>query len=292
MMVFQIFGVWYALLLSGVFLTTDTSAYFNDVETIDNYLHVNWDGPDQDEWDKSSLTFDGSTAGGTCQRIYNTISNSGDAENSLSTWRFYLYEVNEQNQIDGDAIDTGVVPAIPPGQSDQIESTKIQENKSYRYVVRRPLGHPGKNNPDENNYSYIKSDHIIHVQTCESDPQVIVSSGESEHEKQSGKYKPSKKQLPNISNDKNQINEEVVEQEQLGEEAEKPQVTDTNPKRIELIEKSQGKLHDEPVPEKVAPESGSPVEKSEVNSELDNTTTNNDQEVDDLDQTKDEKDSQ
>ena len=39
----QIVAIWYLLILTGSYLTTDTGAYFNDVEVIENSFHAKWD---------------------------------------------------------------------------------------------------------------------------------------------------------------------------------------------------------------------------------------------------------
>ncbi|MCP8615771.1 hypothetical protein [Salirhabdus salicampi] len=164
-------AIWYSMIITGIYLTSNTGAAFNDVETIANYLHAKWD---VDYWDKSSLTFDGTRAWGDCNTIYSTIINDDDAEDmKYSTWRFFLYEVNDKHEFMGDPVDTGTVSFLESGEEGVIESSAIEEGKKYRFVVRRPKDHPGKNNQDEDGYSYMKSDNIIYLENCEKDAVIM-----------------------------------------------------------------------------------------------------------------------
>ena len=162
--------IWYAAVISSISLVGYTGAAFNDIESLDSSLHVKWDVPDldlpdNDEWDKSSLDFDGSQAGGSCSRIYTTIFNAGDKANATSTWRFYVYNVSDMNT----PIDTGIVPVIESMSWGEISSDQVSENGTYKFTIRRPLGHPAKNKPDENGYTYIGWSEEIIVDDCNPD---------------------------------------------------------------------------------------------------------------------------
>ncbi|WP_066256872.1 amyloid fiber anchoring/assembly protein TapA [Neobacillus drentensis] len=166
----QLVAIWYLLILTSTYLTSDTGAAFNDIEVIKNSLHTKWDTqpetPDNDEWDKSSLSFAGSKAWDEGCKIYTTIKNAGDRANTTSTWRFYLYKVtsgNEKPTSNHEA--TGAVQKLYSGATGQITAT-VSENGKYRFSVRRPQGHPGNNQPDKNGYNYIWSDNIITVSNC------------------------------------------------------------------------------------------------------------------------------
>jgi YqxM protein len=157
----QIVAIWYLLILTGSYLTTDTGAYFNDTEVIENSFHASWDN---DEWDKSSLDIDGTTAWADGCNVYTTVKNEGDEANTISTWRYYLYKF-VGNKPTGDPVATGVVPTIPSGGVGEI-SAVVTENGEYKFTVRRPLGHPGNNKPDENGYSYLGWSQSITVAQC------------------------------------------------------------------------------------------------------------------------------
>jgi YqxM protein len=161
----QIVAIWYFLILSGSYLTSNTGAAFNDVEVIENSLHANWD---IDQWDKSSLDFDNSKVWSDGFKVSSTIKNSGE-DMTFSTWRFYLFKV-VNGSSSGDPVATGVVPNIAAGQLGEISAT-VGETGVYRFAVRRPLDRPGNNKPDENGYSYIWSDNQITVSGNNHEPE-------------------------------------------------------------------------------------------------------------------------
>ncbi len=158
----KIVAIWYLLILSGSYLTSDTGAYFNDVEVIENSLHVSWDN---DDWDNSSLDFKNSKVWTEGCTVNTTIKNAGE-DMTFSTWRYDLYKVVNGN-VSAEPVATGVVPNINSMEWGTITTT-VTEDGVYRFAVRRPLNHPGNNNPDENGYSYIWSDNKISVTGCTS----------------------------------------------------------------------------------------------------------------------------
>jgi YqxM protein len=162
----QLLMVWYFIIISGIQLNSYTNASYNDIEEVNNSLQVNWGIPDVDEWDKSSLNFDGSIVTGTCGKITTTI-NTGENPIIYSTWRYFVYKVPDKGKKEpiGDAKDTGVVPLMKGNSTVILESTKIIENGTYRFQVRRPLDHPGNSDLDENGYSYFWSD-PIEINNC------------------------------------------------------------------------------------------------------------------------------
>ena len=64
----QIIAIWYLFIFAGSYLTSYTGAYFNDIETIENFLGAADEFPRDpdvpDEWDRSSLSF--TNVGGFC----------------------------------------------------------------------------------------------------------------------------------------------------------------------------------------------------------------------------------
>lgn len=83
---------------------------------------------------------------------------------TFSTWRYYIYKFDNGKPI-GDPIATGVVPNIPKGGLGEISAESIG-NDTYAFTIRRPLGHPGKNNPDDNGYTFIGWSNPISVTQC------------------------------------------------------------------------------------------------------------------------------
>jgi YqxM protein len=162
---FQILTIWYFMMISALQLNSFTNAAFNDVEEQDASLHVSWY---IDDWDKSSLSFDGMQKGGQCGRIFSDISR-GENKIIFSTWMYEVFKVSKSKTPIGEAIDSGVVSKNDINQPDRtarLVSEKITENGKYQFRVRRPLGHPGDNQPDEQGYSYIWNDGVIEVKDC------------------------------------------------------------------------------------------------------------------------------
>ncbi|MCD4840285.1 amyloid fiber anchoring/assembly protein TapA [Neobacillus sedimentimangrovi] len=163
----QLVSIWYVLILTGAYLTSTTGAAFNDIEVIKNSLHANWD-TDNNDWDKSSLDFDGTKAWAEGNTVYTTVKNAGDRANSTSTWRYFLYKVVDGKPV-GNPVATGVVPIIQSGKMGTISAT-VTENGNYRFTIRRPLGHPAKNNPDANGHTYIGWSQLITVNIVDNLP--------------------------------------------------------------------------------------------------------------------------
>lgn len=166
----QVIAIWYITVFTANYLTSDTGAAFNDVEVIKNKLHVKWDLPesDVDTWDNSSLDMNGSQVSADGCSIYVTIKNDGDEANSISTWRYFVYKLDGNGDPSGEPVNTGIVPVIESGQPGEIESN-VLENGEYKLRVRRPLGHKGNNQPDENGYSYLGWSDVIEVNGCQED---------------------------------------------------------------------------------------------------------------------------
>jgi YqxM protein len=163
MMAVQIVTAWYILILTGMYLTSETGAAFNDLEIIKNSIHTKWDN---DLWDKSSLTFENSKSRADGCTNYTTIKNAGNRDMTVSTWKYYLYKYDNGKPV-GDPVATGDVPNIPSKKWGEI-SADVSENGTYAFTVRRPKGHPGKNNPDENGYTYIGWSDPISVTKCKT----------------------------------------------------------------------------------------------------------------------------
>lgn len=168
----QLISIWYLLIITGSYLTSETGAYFNDVEVIENSLHVGeWD---VDEWDKSSLDFDGSTVRVDGCTVFSTIRNTGE-DMTFSTWRYYLYKADEY--LTGEPVATGTVPKLAAKETGEI-SAEVLEPGEYKFAVRRPLNRPGNNNQDEDGYSYIRSDNTITVTETNCNVQLTAEENE------------------------------------------------------------------------------------------------------------------
>jgi YqxM protein len=162
----QIVAIWYLLILSGSYLTTDTGAYFNDVEVIENSLHVKWDvfPPDDGIWEKSSLQE--VTQGGTCEKgIYATFTNTGESVgHELTKYEIYWIESGNPKK-DGVIIKTGFFPIPDHGENFDI-SYQPTKNGDYQFKAYHETGHNFDNESEKGPWS-----NPIHVIDCVTTPQ-------------------------------------------------------------------------------------------------------------------------
>jgi YqxM protein len=143
----QILGIWYCVLLTTIYLSSSTGAAFNDVEVIENHLHVFWDKKNPVNGDKSSLEFQNSVGFQCARGFYSLIKNVGDKDmQGPSTFVLYYNENKDPNKNDtGIEISTGTVPALKSGES--IELTYLPELKpnsgNYKFMAFQRTGHEG-----------------------------------------------------------------------------------------------------------------------------------------------------
>lgn len=236
---FQLLTIWYFIIISTLQLNSFTNASFNDVEELDSSLHVSWY---IDDWDKSSLSFDGMQSGGKCGRVYAGISR-GKNPIQFSTWKYDVFKVSESKTPIGNPIDTGFVSKEDINESDRVAtmvSNKITENGKYQFRVRRPLGHPGNNQPDPEGYTYMWSEAVIEVKDC---TQPLLAPEEKTPENQE------------IPKQEPKENTEVEDSSDGQGEVEEKQPTNPEPEKDTSSEES-------PAPEETQPLVETPVKKN------------------------------
>lgn len=143
----QIVAIWYLLIISGSYLTTETGAYFNDIEVIENSLHVSWDDstPSDDKWEKSSLQE--VTQGGTCEKgIYASFTNTGESVDHELT-KYEVYWSATGNPKNGTKVSEGTFPIPHKGEVYEI-NYQPTENGYYKFRAYHEVGH---------NHDYVKS---------------------------------------------------------------------------------------------------------------------------------------
>jgi YqxM protein len=138
----QLVSVWYLLIITGSYLTTNTGAYFNDVEVIENSLHAKWDEeypPDDGIWERSSLKE--VTQGGTCEKgIYARFKNTGESVgHELTKYEIYWIESGNPKK-DGVVVKTGTFPIPNHGETYDI-SYKPTKNGVYQFKAYHETGH-------------------------------------------------------------------------------------------------------------------------------------------------------
>ncbi|HEU5139286.1 MAG TPA: amyloid fiber anchoring/assembly protein TapA [Bacillales bacterium] len=114
------FAIFYLLFYTASQFTSPTTAYFNDIERIHGSLSAAGDfggnQPPLELWDKSSLTFEGMTTGGSCKTIFAYIKNSGDGDMDGPS-EFEVWWITKGNPKKGQKIyDSGKVPPLAHGE--------------------------------------------------------------------------------------------------------------------------------------------------------------------------------
>ncbi|MBT2661853.1 amyloid fiber anchoring/assembly protein TapA [Bacillus sp. ISL-45] len=156
----QIIAIWYLFILAGSYLTSYTGAYFNDIETIENFLGAADEFPGEpDEWDRSSLSF--TNVGGFCTqgfegKLYSELANVGDEDMEGPT-TFYIYKKTQgsPNRNDpGELVHKGEVPPIegkdsPNNKTILVFSPDLSTMTPGKYKFKADQ-RPGHSNPNNN----------------------------------------------------------------------------------------------------------------------------------------------
>lgn len=162
----QVAAIWYLSFAMVSYLTTDTGAYFNDVEVIENFLHVNWEEkepeypPDDGIWEKSSLQE--VSQGGSCAKgIWGSFTNTGsDVNHELTKYEVYWSET-DGNVKNGEVVKSGVFP-IPDNGEEYTIQYQPQKNGYYKFKAYHETGHANGNGNGKGPWSG-----TIHVTDCE-----------------------------------------------------------------------------------------------------------------------------
>ncbi|MET3684205.1 YqxM protein [Alkalibacillus flavidus] len=138
----------YVVLLLFVLTIDGTTARFNDVTSVEGSLTVgSWtpDIPEEETWDKSSLSFVGGTEG-NCQRITATVKNTG--ETMESSWTYHVYHAaNLKGKPDWQRVaDFSGETALLDAEATSDITYEPEQNGRYRFKFVRPDGHPGGDN--------------------------------------------------------------------------------------------------------------------------------------------------
>ncbi|WP_370294511.1 amyloid fiber anchoring/assembly protein TapA [Rossellomorea marisflavi] len=138
--------IWYVAMVTGMYLTSETTAQFNAIESIDASIHVNWEvEPQEEDWDKSSFQF--VTIKGDCTKIEATFINkerSGDTRGPLH------YEVRwapSGHAKDGTIVKEEVLQqGLKSGETITLTHKPDKEGE-YRFTLLQQTGHPGNSQP-------------------------------------------------------------------------------------------------------------------------------------------------
>ncbi|MCM3692728.1 amyloid fiber anchoring/assembly protein TapA [Neobacillus niacini] len=140
----QIVAIWYLLVISGSYLTSNTGAAFNDVEVIENSLHVNWDKYPEDDgvWGNSSLSE--VSIRGTCEEgIYARFTNTGESVSHELT-RYEVYWSQSDNPKNGVVVENGTFPIPDKGEYFDIYYKPLKDGR-YNIKAYHETGHANGN---------------------------------------------------------------------------------------------------------------------------------------------------
>jgi YqxM protein len=140
----QIVAIWYLLVLSGSYLTSNTGAAFNDVEVIENSLHVNWDEYPEDDgiWGNSSLSE--VSIRGTCEEgIYARFTNTGESVRHELT-RYEVYWSESDIPKNGVVVEKGTFPIPDKGEYFDVYYKPLKDGR-YNIKAYHETGHANGN---------------------------------------------------------------------------------------------------------------------------------------------------
>lgn len=191
--------IWYVTILTGMYLTSETTAQFNDIEVIANSIHVKWEvEPGEEEgWDKSSFKF--VTIKGDCTKIEATFTNtgSGDARGPL---RYKVQWSPGGNGKDGTIVKEEVLQrGLKSGESITLTHKPDKDGK-YRFTLFQHPDHPGKSEPTGD----------LTIGKC-AKPKSVEKLEKAE--KETDKSQSVEETLPNSDSDKQEAASEKEEQE-------------------------------------------------------------------------------
>ncbi|WP_445509817.1 amyloid fiber anchoring/assembly protein TapA [Rossellomorea marisflavi] len=137
--------IWYIAIFTGIFLTSETKAQYNNVEVIAGSIHVNWEvESDKADWDESSFKF--VTIKGDCTKIEATFTNtgSGDARGPL---RYEIQWAPGGNGKDGTIVKEEVLQRELKSDESITFTHKPDKDGKYRFTLFQHPDHPGKSKP-------------------------------------------------------------------------------------------------------------------------------------------------
>ncbi|WP_180271188.1 amyloid fiber anchoring/assembly protein TapA [Fredinandcohnia onubensis] len=151
----QIAAIWYLSFAMVSYLTTDTGAYFNDVETYSFGIKAEWEDkepeypPSDNDWGNSSLKE--VSQGGSCSPengIFASFKNTGESvDHELTRYEIYWSET-EDNVKNGEIVKKGTFPIPDKGEVYEIHY-QPEKNGFYKFKAYHEVGHANGNNGDD-----------------------------------------------------------------------------------------------------------------------------------------------
>lgn len=144
----QLVAIYY-LGVYGLFeFTSPTNAAFNDIERLTLSLKAadEFEPPDDGEWDKSSLKFNGQTSHcqeGTISAVIQNGQGSRDMKGPVTYEVYWAAEGNPKPDKGGTKVASGQVPPLGSGETYEMFYTPTKPG-NYMFRAEQRPGHPGK----------------------------------------------------------------------------------------------------------------------------------------------------
>lgn len=214
--------IFYSMTFSFYYLTGNTSAYFNDIASVNGVIQAGtW-------WDKSSLTFvtskKQSVNEGQCTPINATIKNGGDGD-MQGPVNYEVWWAEKGNPKDGVKVSGGKVRALKSGESMTL-SYKSNKDGNYKFKAYQSTGHPGQGElwSDDITVNCSDSKSVEETQENNSDTEKVEEDSKVPEQKPEQEKEPEQKQeqpnepvTPETPEDTTEETTEQVPESQTGE---------------------------------------------------------------------------
>ncbi len=132
-------------MFTGIYLTSETKAQYNDIEMIGGSIHVKWEVESAtEEWDKSSFEF--AKIKGGCKKIEATFTNSGSGD-ARGPLRYEIQWSPGGNGKDGTIVKEEVLQRGLKSGEFITFTYKPDKDGKYRFTLFQHPDHPGKSKP-------------------------------------------------------------------------------------------------------------------------------------------------
>lgn len=143
----KLIGVWYICVFIVSFLTSNTSAFFNDSEEVTGIIQAGIWETQTDGWDKSSLSFNGSDQViESCDPSNISVDITNKGEDMQSPSNYNVYYIAQGNPKNGLLVGAGEINPIQSNGSISL-IFHAEQSGNYKFQAFQQLGHG--NNTDE-----------------------------------------------------------------------------------------------------------------------------------------------
>ncbi len=212
----QVVAIWYIIIFTSSYLTSYTTAYFNDNDHVSSSIKAGtWDtdSEDQSDNDKSSLTFtnDKDIVLQSCTpvEISAEIKNTGN-QDMKGTTEFDVYYHLDGNPKKGEKIDSGIIEPLKQNQSTYLNYL-AEEVGHYKFKAYQRPNHANK--PDERQDLW-SGTIILSCEDQENEHNKNTDKGNNSKNKTNGKTETIEENETQVLEEKNTQDEIPLKEEQ------------------------------------------------------------------------------